>query len=1127
MSIKQAFDSLQDETVESLYKNAIKFGFLEQYKEKVIAINVTTISPQEKIKAQKALLIELEYTKIDEVYQYNLKNGKLERFESEIKAIAAETTAIGKAESQRALLIKAKFLKMEILIEAEFNRLTITDNAIQETIKTEKYYNTFMKRFLVDFMQKLLIEPLKDDLNVKKILTKLEILNDIVKLSDKILSEFRKQENIQNIDVLAQKIAQTLQPNAAAMESLYSKYATVYYEILEPYEALRETNQDFDKFCKTFEFSLMNDFAFYTLMPMQRISRYILLLKKISNYLPAQSSNVQAKNIIITALEKFCAIGIKINAIKNLFAQTKMFLAADGFKIKVKNIKYQNIKYQEIYPKGPTIFKNLGYVVENNEVAPQPDKVESTINDKTSPLSRLEAIIKDEYKREILRIKYRNDELGEHMNISCGSSEIQQFANDNVRYKGTKIMDIFEKSRKSNPAQILNQLEWQLTQLFENEFPDCCCTIERRRTNNEKFKITVKDPNGTEMLRIKEEQNGPSDYKIITAEDPHKQFFNVIELYERATKATSIVINATKENIAFTTSRSITKKTSPVCKVRPGNNSAIINAEYMKEFSDALISCGVKGIQIKHYPTELSAREICFLFEELFVLKNQNPNEDELQRIKILLDRYQGLLLAGYVPIIADNDSTLFSKYNNAHARAYTIETNDPILAIKQYEILMQNNVRVALSLSQETKEAIINNLGNAESIMTIDMKPIESNEDGLIKNKDHAYNLNKLQTAIQLGFIPVFKEDFLSKIHALNLKSLITISTVYPTIALKQWETLMGSGIPTKFDENKSDIKKQVLKNQSYKTIVINTTNAQNAIKSYKVALDDGFNPEFSEATKALVLAAIVREPTINKITVTNPTIDILQQILKNGLLLDLYNASLQTLIKNLKKSKECPMVELVNITSPNNISLLKTQIKQIENINAGFGTDKIKYTLTQQTKMVLAEPLPPKLIEKLKYFYRDLSGLDLANTKDKTLAFDSAIPKLTVLDQLIHEQILSFSTTYCKENLLTKYEANKQFFHSAEISEQCIAQINAIQNIINSIDNSSDSINKVRFKTKLTNNPAQRIEIMLLELKDLQNTIKNENSWWFSSRLIPILNQIITELIVIQTRHSDWAPE
>jgi hypothetical protein len=99
--------------------------------------------------------------------------------------------------------------------------------------------------------------------------------------------------------------------------------------------------------------------------------------------------------------------------------------------------------------------------------------------------------------------------------------------------------------------------------------------------------------------------------------------------------------------------------------------------------------------------------------------------------------------------------------------------------------------------------------------------------------------------------------------------------------------------------------------------------------------------------------------------------------------------------------------------------------------------------------------------------------------------------------------------------------YKKKKRFFDSAKISKRCMKHLEEIDGIINSRDDSPNPINKARIKP--TNNPAKRMEIMVSELKTLQNTIKHENRLWFSSRLTPILNQMISELILIQTMHNN----
>jgi hypothetical protein len=321
-----------------------------------------------------------------------------------------------------------------------------------------------------------------------------------------------------------------------------------------------------------------------------------------------------------------------------------------------------------------------------------------------------------------------------------------------------------------------------------------------------------------------------------------------------------------------------------------------------------------------------------------------------------------------------------------------------------------------------------------------------------------------------------------------------------------------------------RNDIKKQDI---NIDTIVITALNAHNAIRSYKAALDIGCKPSFSEVTKTMVLDLIIREPSMGKITVANPTIEILQYLFNDGLLLDLYDVFLEKLAKNLNEIKEFPTLDLISITNTNNILLLKMQIKQIECINAVLGTSKIKYTVDNITKEILAKLMPDNMVAALKYFYRDLAIIkaedigDAEDADDREEVFEDAVPKLTILDQLTHEKLIAFSKMYAMHEIIDMYKEHRRFFDSANIDAKTMQYMEEIQDIINSKDNSTNPINTARIKP--VNNPLQRIEVMLAALRTLQQTIKQENRFWFSSKLVPILDQMITALILIRTGHNN----
>lgn len=656
--------------------------------------------------------------------------------------------------------------------------------------------------------------------------------------------------------------------------------------------------------------------------------------------------------------------------------------------------------------------------------------------------------------------------------------------------------------------------------------------ISDNNTIQNRAESTVKDHLQREILKIKYRHENSEEHMDIICNKkmiqqflqskPQPQFINLVELYEMSIKAVNIIAKNTKINSIIKDSAVLSKKSVLSCKILAGNSSVANNAEYIRELADSFIAQGVKGIIVSDYPSDINARKVEFFAGDFHILQKQEPNDDDLQIIKTLLDRYQGLLSAGYIPVIPNISKAIFSQYNNAHGRSFLIDINDSIVAIKQYEALMEDNIRITLTLSPATRGKMLEILTAESSFKTIGIKPIITTSGNIIKNKDHAFSLSKLQMAIQLGFIPDFQENFLIKIHLLPIRSPITIPTNYPNLAFEQWKILMGSGIPAIFEakENAPNMQDYIKKEDKF--ITINTNNSQNAMKCYKGVLDIDCIPILSDISKATILSEIAKErkSVINKITVVNPTFAILSGAIKDGLLVDLYDEALDALIKNLQQMKKFPPIELINIQQAKNIPLLKAQIRQIEQINVKCALHKIQYAITDQTKQILAQVAPQEFIEECKYYYRDLTYLDTVDPERKDGAFLNATPTLTYLDQFIHERLETFTQLYAKENLIFNYKKRKRFFERTKVSKKVLEQMDEMQIIINSIDNSQTPMNAAKIKT--SNNPMHRWQTIHKELKNIRTTIKNTRTWWFTSRLVSILDQMVVDLEIIQKMHD-----
>ncbi len=889
-----------------------------------------------------------------------------------------------------------------------------------ELVSTEQTYHDDLDLFITKYLQPLEIdEELKKDPDVQILISKLIQLRPILELSKNILGELKAAQETKQHD----PYKTTLAAQAAAVSEVftkyevqirqnYSAYANTFEEITAIENKLMLQNPKYVKFSTSFKDSQdkgngKTAAAFY-ITTIQRIPRYQLLLSEAKKLLSENQDAKEATTLVTEALKSITEVCSDINSTKASFDYSSKFLHSDGFQIKVKNIQYDEAATAS------AIKQNSGnrYTTKTEKRVSAEDKKKLTIYDK--------------HKRTILRIKYRTDETGDHMDLLCGKKEIQQFADDNIHYKATEVIKKLPHHQKIDAA-LIEQVQSQLQQ--EEFFPGCTFKITSRNSDKTKLKIKVLDAKGVEILDLREGKD--NTYTIEKAVDPNKQFFNPIELHEEAVKATVIAINATKSK----------DESHPcVCKVRSKD------PQYIQDLAGTLISKGVRGIDVKKYSQEITTRKIKLTSKEISILSDETGTK-ESEKLA-LLNRYQEILFTGYIPFIEGGEAQkLFSAYSNAKPQSFFITTHNPLLAIQQYTVMMDHNVIIALS--PEVQQVICKRVMNTTPPTTVKMRD----------TSDQSKNLEKLQLAISLGFIPTDMDSsnstFLNTLNTASLKNHanipISITASEPEIAKAQWKALISAGIPAKFapeanaakrkiltdktafnlpikipyhttkvdDDLITDVEKELLKdfpitefkievtarksddtklkikvsgtngeeildlreeeNNEYTivtakdpnrqwahSIEINTEHPENAVLAYQAALDAGFNPTFSEETRTKVLENKEAMPSI---TITNPTNPELatkqyQKLMTDNLKVELEDATAAAVRSHLIKHKQLTPVTMHTSGNPSG-DLLKLETA----ICLGFVPD-----LTSE-------------------FLSSIHGLELANTDITITATSPAI--------------------------------------------------------------------------------------------------------------------------------------
>lgn len=714
----------------------------------------------------------------------------------------------------------------------------------------------------------------------------------------------------------------------------------------------------------------------------------------------------------------------------------------------------------------------------------------STINTKSDPgfeikiqtikhnkLSQKQQIVYDEHHRAVAKIQYRTDKNGDHMDIVCGKKEIQQFADDNIQYKAKNIIETIKalsaRTGVDSDAHALpnNEIDSNFKNTIESllttEFPGCTFTITARESSKDsKVKIKIKDKHGTEILHIKEDEG--KQYKIVTAKDPHQQFFNADELHKRALQAATIAVNLTQSEA---------DKQLCMCEIRSADPN------HTKDISQYLINTGVKNIKTNQYPNAYNDRTI------ILKVKSSELNKK----------RYQEILSAGYIPTFANDEPPKEMPTQlsiESCKEPFKITTTDPLLAIEQYKTMMEHNVQI--ELNPEMKLAIVKQINMNASSPNIIIKNSATGEN----------NRDKLQTAIALGFIPVLETDFLENIHNPNLKdNPIIITTTSPKIAASQWKALITNGIPTKFaDEH---IRKAALQEIGKvelsitvdapaskqdvpdRDAVAKNILAADAIATYQATLNEEFSSSFADMTKSLILEA--QYDNIHTVNVPKPSLEIFKRTLENGLLFN--DESLQRLIANSKKLQSDVKIMFSGITDAKSTPLLLKQIKQIEEINAKTG-NKIKYNMDPSTAKAIKPAWDDIIKGSLRYFYKTYYNSLLSKYKTTTTGSNWFSKRIS-------------------EWLKVRRTKSKQTEDDVNISEERFSQIANLHTMLDSIINSTDSISS-----------SERIFSMMEKLNTLITDIQKENNL-FDSRLLKICIQMKHELEVIKEMNDVVYPQ
>ncbi|KAG8439303.1 hypothetical protein GDO86_005501 [Hymenochirus boettgeri] len=227
--------------------------------------------------------------------------------------------------------------------------------AVEELIRSEEYYVDSLNFVISTVQPKLEKIP---GVDAKSLFCN---INDILMVATLFLTELKKTQNIGQNQLTA--IGEQFQEFSKTMQTSYSMYCWEYHRSLSLLEQYKENNtylQIQEALNSQLSLSRPLDISFYLVMPVQRITKYPLLLQKILESAPPESctslqkaySMMQEVNQNINEYKRCKEAGSKYNRLKQQTLVEKMAsLSTSTISKKYKRVSQKLMQETGFIPK--------------------------------------------------------------------------------------------------------------------------------------------------------------------------------------------------------------------------------------------------------------------------------------------------------------------------------------------------------------------------------------------------------------------------------------------------------------------------------------------------------------------------------------------------------------------------------------------------------------------------------------------------------------------------------------------------------------------------------------------------------------------------------------------------------